>query len=279
MVNSDHRAREQQPSRKGLTLAPPARLPRRGFLRGAVGVTAGGALACAHTPAALALATTVAPRSRPGQESLRDILDVALVAERVAATFYYTGLTTLSIVSAAASNSHAPGVGAGGAPITIAALRAALSQEQAHARLLAQRGARAASHAFYFPASTFEELGYTSRAGTFLWVLDHLETAVIGLYLAAIARCGVLGRPDVAVLAARILGVECEHRALSRMVSRDDPADNVTLEVANFATVSAALKAFQPFLTGVGFPGGSSHPLALPSAVQVAWIVNPKTGR
>ena len=98
-----------------------------------------------------------------------------------------------------------------GNPENTANLQAALDQEQKHAQILANAGAVSSFKHFYFPASAFASLGYTSRAGTFLWVLDHLETACIAFYLAAVKRFAVLGRSDLAVLAVRNLAVECEH--------------------------------------------------------------------
>ncbi len=46
-------------------------------------------------------------------------------------------------------------------------------------------------------------LGYTSQAGTYPWVLDPLETAFIGAYLAAVSSFGALGHADLAQLACR----------------------------------------------------------------------------
>src|SRR5438445_6039496 len=103
-----------------------------------------------------------------------------------------------------------------------------------HVMILENAGAQSPYKTFYFPAMAIEALGYTSHAGTFLWMLDHLETACIGAYMQRIERYVALQHPDLAMLAARTLGVEAEHRALYRAISHDYPANNITLEVAQF---------------------------------------------
>jgi len=245
---------------------------RRGFLAAATGLGAGAALA-AMTP--LPARAASAPAEACG-DSVQEIIDTALVAERLATTFYYTGLTTAAIAGSAkvagyGANPNA--VAPNGDRANVAYLQAALDQEHQHARILTEAGATSPLNRFYFPAATFSELGYTSHAGTFLWAIDHLETAFIGTYLAAIQRFGALGRVDLALLSARLLGVECEHRALYRVIAGDDPADNVTLEVADFACVADATTVLRPFLTGHGFPGGATRAISLPSSAQVARVV------
>jgi len=245
---------------------------RRGFLSAATGLGAGAALA-AMTPLS-ARAASVAIETCG--ESVQEIINTALVAERLATTFYYTGLTTAAIVGSAkvagyGANPNA--VSRSGNQANVAYLQAALDQEHKHAQILTEAGATSPVNRFYFPAATFSALGYTSHAGTFLWAIDHLETAFIGTYLAAIQRFGALGRVDLALLSARFLGVECEHRALYRVIAGDDPADNVTLEVADFGCVADATTVLRPFLTGHGFPGGATRAISLPSSERVARVV------
>jgi hypothetical protein len=122
-------------------------------------------------------------------------------------------------------------------------------------------------------ATTFQSIGYTSQVGTFLWVLDHLETAFIGAYLAAVSSFGTLGHADLAQLAGQILGVESEHRALGRVVAGDDPANNVTLEVVSFTAVGQAGAALAPYLTGKGFTGGVTSFIPLPTQAQITTTV------
>ncbi len=159
----------------------------------------------------------------------------------------------------------------------MAYLQAALDQEQKHARLLAALGAASRHTEFYFPAATFAELGYTSHIGSYLWVLDHLETAFISTYIAAIKQHGELGHRELAVPVARMLGVERQHRALYRVIAHDDPADNVTLEVAELSCVGDAVTLLTPFLTGRGFPGGAARAVHPPGQGHVARVVGLNT--
>ncbi len=71
------------------------------------------------------------------------------------------------------------------------------------------------------------------------------------------------------MVALRILGVECEHRALYRVISADDPADNITLEVAQYDCVGDAVGVLEPFLSGRGFAGGATPRVAIPTPAQV----------
>lgn len=251
---------------------------RRRFLEAMAGVRAGTVLAglSARQSARAASATAPTLDAAGCGESVQDILNAALIAERIATTFYYTGLTTTAIardhrVAGYAANPNA--VSRNGDPANVAYLQAALDQEDKHARILSNLGATAPYKKFYFPASTFEQVGYTSHAGTFLWTVDHLETTFISAYLAAIDRFGTMGRADLALLAARFLGVECEHRALYRVIAGDDPADNVTLEVTSFACVGDAARVLTPFLTGHGFPGRATAAIPLPEPAHIARVV------
>ncbi len=248
---------------------------RRRFLGTMAGVGAGAALAGLSARQS-ARATSATLDAVGCGESVQDILNAALVAERLATTFYYTGLTTRAItgdhrVAGYAANPNA--VSRNGDPANVAYLQAALDQENRHARILSDLGATAPYKEFYFPTSTFDQIGYTSMPDTFLWSIDHLETTFISAYLAAIDRFGALGRYDLALLAARFLGVECEHRALYRVIAGDDPADNVTLEVASFACIGDAVQALTPFLTGNGFPAGATAAIPLPEPAHIARVV------
>ncbi len=242
--------------------------------------------ASAATGAGLALAGTVLSRdalaatglhaSQPGSETAQDIINTALVAEQLATTFYYTALTTPAIIGTsllAGSSADPNNVSNDGDKNNTAYFQAALDQEAKHAAALSKAGAMSSLTGFYFPASTFEDIGYTSKVGSFLWVLDHLETAFIGAYLAAIKRFGQLKQPALAQFAGQVLGVECEHRALARVVSSTDPANNVTLEVVSFTNVLDAVPVLTPFLTGKGFSGAVTPAISLPTATQISTAV------
>jgi hypothetical protein len=203
-----------------------------------------------------------------------------LTIELAATTYYYTGLTSRAVVSdprVAGSSGNPNAVAPNGNPENTANLQAALDQEQKHAQILANAGAVSSFTHFYFPASAFASLGFTSWAGTFLWVLDHLETACVAYYLAAVRRFTVLGRSDLAVLAVRNLAVECEHRALYRAISEDDPANNITLPVDQFTCAGDAVRVFMPYLTGRGFSGRVTRAIGIPSRAATAAVIGMNT--
>ena len=252
-------------------------LARRTFLAAAATAGAAGALA------GLAPGTSGAAepaRAAGCADSIQDLLNLGLTIELAATTFYYTGLTSKAIVrdpKVAGSSANPNAVARNGNPQNTANLQAALDQEQKHAQILTNAGAVSSVTHFYFPASAFASLGYVRRAGTFLWVLDHLETACVAFYLAAARHFAVLERSDLAVLAVRNLAVECEHRALYRAISEDDPANNITLPVDEFTCARDAMSVLRPYLTGRGFPGRVTRAIGIPSRAQTAAIIGQNT--
>ena len=241
------------------------------FVKGAL---AAGAVAALSGAAPLGL-SAVAPEAATCKETVQDVRNTALTFERLAMTFYHTALTTPAIVGGkggrySAANSL-DGSRIGGAR-SLAHLQTSLDQERQHAQFLMDYGATTTYKGFHFPSAAFEGLGYTSHSGTFLWSLDHLETAFIGIYLAAVIRFGALGHGDLAVTAGRILGTECEHRALGRVIAGDDPVNNVTLEVSSFTCVGDAAKVLSPYVTGKGFKGAVRQ-VAVPSDSDVSRAV------
>ncbi len=244
---------------------------RRRFLGGAV--LAGAALLPA---AAQARSSRAAVPALDCSESVQEVLSILITAEQVAITLYYTGLTTRAIVShpyLAGSSADPNHVASNGNPLNVACFQAALDQERTHAALLAQQGGTPKYNQFYYPALTFQNLGYTRTVDTFLWVLDHVETALIGAYLAAVNRFALLGNGDLAVLCSRMLGPECQHRAIGRVVAQDRPANNVGLEVASFSCVSEVQHYLNPYLSGIGFAGGATPPIVLPSTAAMTAVI------
>jgi Ferritin-like domain len=253
-------------------------LTRRTFLAAAAATGAAAGALAGFAPGT----TGAAAPARAGgcTESIQDLLNLGLTIELAATTFYYTGMTSKAVVSdprLAGSSANPNAVARNGNPQNTANLQAALDQEQKHAQILANAGGVSSFRHFYFPASAFARLGHTGRAGTFLWVLDHLETACVAFYLAAVRRFAVLGRPDLAPLAVRNLAVECEHRALYRAFSWNDPYDNITLPVDEFTCASDAVRVFRPYLTGRGFPGRVTRAIGIPSRAQTAAVIGRNT--
>jgi hypothetical protein len=201
-----------------------------------------------------------------------------LLTERLATTFYYTGLTSPGVMrnrqlGGSSTDALDPGLPPNGNPSHVRALQAALDAERKHAAMLTRAGATSSHTQFYFPRSTFTQMGTSTDPQTFLGVLDQLETAAVGAYIAAVGALARLGRVELVGLTAGIAGIEAEHRMLGRLLAGLTPANNLTLERAPFACVSAANPALQPFLTGRGFAKGAIGPLALPTPAQTAHLV------
>lgn len=245
--------------------------PTRGlFVKGAL---AAGAVAALTGAAPLGL-SAVAPEATTCKETVQDVLNTTLTFERLAMTFYHTALTSAAILGSGRGSHAADTLNSSriGGARSVAHLQTALDQESQHAQFLMDYGATTQHTSFYFPDAAFAGVGYTSHSGTFLWSLDQLETAFIGVYLAAVIRLGAIGHGDLAVTMGRILGTECEHRALGRVIAGDDPVNNVTLEVSSFACVGNATTTLNPYLTGVGFKGATRR-IAVPSQSDIARLV------
>ena len=198
--------------------------------------------------------------------------------ERLATTFYYTALTSPGVMAnsglgGSSTNALDPGLPPNGNPSHVRYLQAALDAESKHAALLAQAGAASPHTQFYFPHATFTQMGTSTDAQTLLGVLDQLETAAVGAYIAAVHALASLRHVELAGLTARITGVEAEHRMLGRLLAGLTPANNLTLEPMPFAQVSDVAPVLQPFLTGRGFAQGAIGPLALPSPAHTAHLV------
>ena len=246
---------------------------RREFL--AAMATLGAAVALPGALRATAAHPTIASASSPAlsskacQESVADLLNTTLTAEHLTLTSYYTALVTPALLHQIAGSPAGPAGMAG----NVECLQAALHQELNHIMILENLGAQSAYKTFYFPAPALTRLGYTSHAGTFLWMLDHLETACIAAYMRRIERYSTLQHHDLALLAARTLGVEAEHRALYRVISEDYPANNITLEVAQFTCADDIQRVLNPYLTGKGLPGGAPRVVALPTQAQIQHVL------
>ncbi len=216
---------------------------RRHFLTGigaaGLGAAAFSLVGCSDN--APVVAPTVAAAATT--DTIAQIFTAALIAENLAITTYYTALNTQAVITD--PNLAGPGGTAlnasGGSQINVAYLQGALLEEIAHAQLLrtllglspsgsGDAGAGVPT-TFYYPTGTFSSL-----AG-FVPTLLALETAFIGAYMTAVEELAsmaagyngfsasqTLAGSSVsqgtlilyAKVAASILGVEAEHRALVR---------------------------------------------------------------
>jgi len=213
-------------------------------------------------------------------QDYREAVDTLLLLERLAASLYYTALTSPAVMHDRAlggpsANPNNPGLPPGGNPAQVRYLQAALDAEVKHADLLVKLGARSTVHGFYFPAVLFTRLGSPLDRASFLGALDMLETVCVGAYAAAAVSFARLGRLDLAAMAAEIMGVESEHRTLGRVIGAVLPANNHTLETAPFDAVMQAADAVRPFVTGQRFlfADGPVRAIAVPSRSQTAWAI------
>jgi len=267
-------------------------LQRRSFL------TRAGLVGLSATAAAFLPGMPVRAESDPSDNLSKDtvveIFTAALIAEDLATTFYYNALAGPVIMdpNLAGPGGSATNVTSGGNLGNVEYFRAALSQEIAHADLLrALIGGKGPTHdpfkTFYYPAGAFEAIG------TFTAVLDALESAFIGAYLAATlefaqmaadTKSGVATYKDYkgdiyssreleyfAQVAASIMGIEAGHRVLGRVVSNSNPANNRNYESTDGLTSvyngsSSAVVALTPFLS----PGTGLRQCNFPDALSDA---------
>ncbi|MEZ4863664.1 MAG: ferritin-like domain-containing protein [Caldilineaceae bacterium] len=163
-------------------------------------------------------------------ETLAVIVDTAAIAEALAVTFYYHAIQSDLFAHLSAPQQWY--------------LQAALDEERHHLVMLREQGATLPPDHFFFPADLFTDLA------ALLALLDTLENAFISAYLAAIPRLQALGEPLLAEIAGQILGVECEHRALGRVLANAQLPHNRCMTPAFYHCIGEAATALQPFVTG-----------------------------
>ena len=244
---------------------------RRGFFKGLGQVTLGAtALSLfGELPALGALSTGAS------EDTANQIFQAAVIAEDLATTFYYNGLTGPVIEDPALAGPGGTATSGTGNVPNVDYLRAALSQELEHANLLRAVGNLGSGYSsdpfqtFYFPSATF------SNISSFIATLEALENAFIGAYLNAIREFASLasrsterGVPDgpyggpysaaqleyFAEVAASIMGVEAEHRVLGQVILNASQPNNLYFESTDGLTSvyhgsSSAVAALTPFLS------------------------------
>ncbi len=253
---------------------------RRSFFRG-LGFAGLGAAAIAvsgHLNPAKADFDSTAVADDPNS-----IFTAALIAEDLATTFYYNALVGKVIQDPALAGPGGTAVApaASGNAGNVNYLQAALTQEITHANLMRSLLNGTAPSAdpyqtFYFPAGTFDTLT------AFTGMLDALENAFIGAYLAAVRQFSFMSaRPNsnyvnsnsthtfsrdelsyFAQVSASILGIECEHRVLGRVISNMNPANQLNFESTDgltnvFHGPNSAVNALTPFLNPATGPAYS----------------------
>lgn len=242
----------------------PGDLNRRSFLTGATMFGLGAAtsavvIGCGSNGSSMTTGVSAATNT----DTAANILTAALIAESLAITTYYTALSSSGVITdqnLAGSGGTALNVSSGGSAVNVAYLQGALLEEVSHAQLLrtllglppngSGDAAAGVPQTFYFPANTFSTLS------NFLPVLLALEEAFVGAYMTAVeefssmaagyngysstqtnpAKSGAnLAQSDLilyAKVAAAIMGVESEHRALVRAIP------SVTLASPMYANIN-----------------------------------------
>ena len=251
---------------------------RRKFLKGSgmagLGIASAGLLGGTLTPllaqnlrsASTLSGTNISIHPTQIHDTPTDIFTAALIAEDLATTFYYNGLTGPVIqdpsLAGPGGTPHHPNPNDSD-PGNVSYIQAAFMEEILHADLLRSLlGIPSSSQdpfqTFYFPAGSFDTLG------PFLALLDALENAFIGAYLTAVQEFAVLAVNGVAgytsdqlayfaKVAASIGAVEAEHRVLGRDIGGKQPANQKAYEQTDGLTSLAhgdhsAEDALAPFL-------------------------------
>lgn len=265
-----------------------ARLDRRKFLRKAgvfgLGAAASG-LVLASGNSAYAQQEVQAEQVQDhvqNQDTVMEIATAALIAEDLATTFYYNALIgpVIQNVNLAGPGGSATNVTASGNMGNVLYVRAALSEEINHADLFRSvlpipNPSKDPIQTFYFPAGTFNTLA------AFTGTLNALENAFIGAYLNAIQELAHMAAHSkgggsakdsgpypaetltyYAKVVASVMGIECEHRVLGRVISNTNPANNLNYEQTDglnavYNGPASAVAALTPFLTSSTGPAYS----------------------
>jgi hypothetical protein len=236
---------------------------RRAFLTGATMFGLGAATSAVVMGCGGSSKSVTPVSAATATDTATNIFTAALIAESLAITTYYTALSSSGVITdpnLAGSGGTALNVSSSGSQINVAYLQGALLEEVAHAQLLRSLlglatngsgdGAAGIPQTFYYPTGTFSSLS------GFLPVLIALETAFVGAYMTAVEEFASMAagyngfsatqanpassgsnisQADLilyAKVAASILGVESEHRALIRGIP------SVTLDAPNFAGIN-----------------------------------------
>jgi len=222
---------------RGLTSRSSRRSVLKGTIVGATGLAANGGIASAaffvaaksggQTGAHAAAADDSHNYNHNNVDSIQTILNVAITAETLAVTFYKEVL----------NNANRLGLG----NTARKDLQAALVEEAIHRAFLAKQGAKPLTTRFSFPFGwdTFH------RFDKFIKTQQLLEAHFVAAYLAAVKEFAMLNRPDLALVASQIGGVEAEHRAIGRAIGGMTPANNRVFETALLNKVSDAVTALK----------------------------------
>lgn len=207
------------------------RQTRRGFLRGAAGVS--GALAAGLMVSRAGAQTTTAG------DNLQTMLDLAATMEAFASTHMFGLLTMRDFDLTRAEELQA---------------KVILDAELKHLDLISKAGGRPLATSFFVPADVYE------TRQRFAQITADVETVCTGAYLAAARRLAELGDHRMSATMGQLAANEAQHVAVARDLIGAVPSDNAWLP-ALFYNVSDVRPVFNPFLTGgEGFMGPVAFP-------------------
>jgi Ferritin-like domain len=173
---------------------------RKGFLKGAAAAGAGAAGMGALGPAAALAHGSKHPKKKKGGVTKGDleILKAAQIAEALAVTTYTNIINTAPFFKNLEEDDQGY-------------LKAAVQEEMSHYLLEESVTKKPTPFTmFYYPPKMF------SDPQTTLNILVTLEDAFIAAYLIGVRE---FSTPDLRVTAARIMGIESDHRTLARVVA------------------------------------------------------------
>ncbi len=217
-MHDDHEDTKVGPSQQGaIEDAWTAPSTRKGFLKGAAVAGAGAAGVSALAPVT-ALATgkhrdgwhrrhhkPEPPTSSGPTPGDLEIVGAAQIAEALAVTTYTNIINTSPFFKNIPTDDQGY-------------LKAALQEEMSHYLLEESVTGKPSPYTtFYYPAGMFADTQTT------LNILVTLEDAFIAAYLIGVRD---FSTPDLRVLAARIMGIESDHRTLARVIGGDVAAVN-----------------------------------------------------
>ena len=188
-------------------------------------------------------------------ESMLEILNALLTAEKIEAAMYARGLVSPALAGLDADD--------------FAYFQAGLSAEISHIEALRGLGASVPYREFFFPPGAFED------RSIFVNTLLTLETAGVAAYIQASAEFARMGRFDLSRLMDQIMGVEAEHRVLLRDVLGLVPANDLCFERAPNQPVTEILAALPMFLQPNQFNGASTGPVPLPTPQEAEALIGP----
>ena len=177
-------------------------------------------------------ATTMAAGSGGG-DTIATVINTAITAEALAVT-YLSGVIT-NLASKQPVKRFVP------------VLKAANASEFDHYKALQSLGAKPLTTKFWAPDAAFEPKNVFPT-------IEKAETLFVNAYLIGITTFARAGKADYARYAGEILGVEAEHRALSRFAQGKVP-NNLGFERYDVSSMADIVSGIESLGIGLGKQG------------------------